>query len=223
MKYTKVLPPQWATKLRDRVIADRVRNAVRGPQLYWYLRHDGAHGRAWNSINLAVHERKVKMYAPLEEGMAARYVLLHELAHVLTPGQSHSKDFWGVCLFLCKTYGDFPDGYVEERAINYMPGKAGAVLGGDWERKVAERKARALRQRARQPQQSARSERAHGARGANLPHNLPRHGVGVCVVRGLEQWCQQVFPPGAAHTHAQQQNSECDGENKVEAERLRAQ
>ena len=147
MKYTKVLPPQWATKLRDRVIADRVRNAVRGPQLYWYLRHDGAHGRAWNSINLAVHERKVKMYAPLEEGMAARYVLLHELAHVLTPGQSHSKDFWGVCLFLCKTYGDFPDGYVEERAINYMPGKAGAVLGGDWERKVAERKARALRER----------------------------------------------------------------------------
>lgn len=146
-RYAKVMPPQWAIKLRDRVIADRVRNAVRGPQLYWYLRPDGAHGRAWNSINLAVHERKIKMYAPLEEGMRGRYVLLHELAHVLTPGQSHSKDFWGVCFFLCRTYGNFPDGYVEKQATDYMPGKAGAVLGGEWERAVAERKARALRER----------------------------------------------------------------------------
>lgn len=146
-RYSKVVPPLWATKLRDRVIADRVRNAIRGPQLYWYLRKDGAHGRAWNSVNHAIHERTIKMYAPLEEGLAGRYVLLHELAHVLTPGQHHTKDFWGVCFFLCKTYGNFPDGFVEERAIGYMPGKAGDVLGGQWAQRVAERKVRALRER----------------------------------------------------------------------------
>ncbi len=141
--YVKVQAPTWARSLMERIVRERYLGWKGGfPQLHWYRKDDGAHGLAWVPEG-PIWARKIEMWAPLENGAAGRYVLLHELAHVFTT-HKHTKDFWEMCFILCRLYGDLPEGYAEQRAINYKE-KAASVLGDEWGRAVARKKACRLR------------------------------------------------------------------------------
>ena len=137
-------PPKWAQDLVLRVALDEGREDI--PELTWHRRSvryrpRAPHMREWMTERPDLQARMDRQAARLAEGSSGRawndgsrvhvtagtdrtdqkLVLLHELAHWLTPKEHHSGRFWDTAWRLYRRYG-VPIRYAKLREGAYRKG-----------------------------------------------------------------------------------------------------
>lgn len=110
-------PPAWATRLLEDVCAER---GAEVPALTWRRSRTGT---AQSSGHYNVAEHRIVVTAGRER-RDQRLVLLHEIAHALTPGEVHGPRFWLVCWTLYRAHR-VPIRYAQRREYGYKGAREG--------------------------------------------------------------------------------------------------
>lgn len=123
--------PKWATELLERVCSDR---GAEVPELTWRRAGKrryviGARTTVWSrpvcsSGRYYSGEHRIVVTAGSMR-TDQRLVLLHEIAHALTPGQHHNETFWMIAWQLYRAY-KVPMRHAKVREDRY---RVGSVVG----------------------------------------------------------------------------------------------
>ena len=127
--WTRATVPQWAVDLVNEVCTARRRRPAHIRS--WMVKNN----RPWSTGFCRDDDRSICIVQGFDE-VNARTVLVHELAHYLTPvNHDHDKLFWRRCWELHLAYSDLADAWRCEstymkKAITYAPPSVLARFAG---------------------------------------------------------------------------------------------